>query len=113
MRDHGKRYKNARQQVDRKKTYTVEDAVGLALDMPKAKFDETVEVAFRLGVDPKKADQMVRGTITLPHGTGKSARVAVFAVGDYTNRPGLVAGGLLICAAASFLLFLLLGGIGL
>ena len=82
MQRHGKRYVKARGQVDRNKTHSFEDAVALMMELPKAKFDETVEVAYRLGVDPKKADQMIRGTITLPHGTGKSVRVAAFAVGD-------------------------------
>jgi len=64
------------------RAYNIEEAVELLLSLPKAKFDETVEVAFRLGVDPKKADQMIRGTITLPHGVGKAVRVAAFAVGE-------------------------------
>ena len=64
------------------KAYNIEEAVELMLSLPKAKFDETVEVAFRLGVDPKKADQMIRGTITLPHGVGKAVRVAAFAIGE-------------------------------
>lgn len=82
MRKRSKRYVSARGQVDRTKVLPPEDAVGKLLELPRAKFDETVEVAYRLGVDPKKADQMVRGTITLPHGVGKSVRVAAFAVGD-------------------------------
>jgi len=82
MRNLGKRYIKARGLVDSTQSLTVEDAVSKVLELPKAKFDETVEVAYRLGVDPKKADQMVRGTINLPHGTGKTVRVAAFAVGD-------------------------------
>ncbi|MFD5552843.1 MULTISPECIES: 50S ribosomal protein L1 [unclassified Streptomyces] len=68
--------------VDRDKLYAPLEAVRLAKDTSTSKFDGTVEVAFRLGVDPRKADQMVRGTVNLPHGTGKTARVLVFATGD-------------------------------
>ncbi|MER7825270.1 50S ribosomal protein L1 [Streptomyces sp. NPDC054945] len=68
--------------VDRDKLYAPLEAVRLAKDTSTTKFDSTVEVAFRLGVDPRKADQMVRGTVNLPHGTGKTARVLVFATGD-------------------------------
>lgn len=82
MRKRSKRYLQAKQQVDRTKLLPPDDAVGKLLELPRAKFDETVEVAYRLGVDPKKADQMVRGTITLPHGVGKTVRVAAFAVGE-------------------------------
>jgi large subunit ribosomal protein L1 len=62
--------------------------VALAKETAKSKYDATVEVAMRLGVDPRKADQMVRGTVNLPHGTGKTARVLVFANGDKAERPG-------------------------
>lgn len=68
--------------VDREKLYDVQDAFDLVKQTAKAKFDETVEVAVRLGVDPKKQDQQVRGAVVLPHGTGKTARVLVFAKGD-------------------------------
>lgn len=68
--------------VDREKQYALLEAVRLAKETSATKFDSTVEVAFRLGVDPRKADQMVRGTVNLPHGTGKTARVLVFATGD-------------------------------
>jgi large subunit ribosomal protein L1 len=68
--------------IDRERTYAPLEAVRLAKDTAATKFDGTVEVAFRLGVDPRKADQMVRGTVNLPHGTGKTARVLVFATGD-------------------------------
>lgn len=68
--------------VDRDKLYALLEAVRLAKETSTTKFDGTVEVAFRLGVDPRKADQMVRGTVNLPHGTGKTARVLVFATGD-------------------------------
>ena len=78
----GKRFKNALKGIDRNKFYTVEDAVKAVKERAKAKFDETIEIAFNLGIDPKHADQNVRGVISLPHGTGKSVRVAVFAKGD-------------------------------
>jgi large subunit ribosomal protein L1 len=77
----GKKYAEAMQKVDRNKQYTVEEAVGLVKELATHKFDESVDVAIRLGVDPRKADQMVRGTVSLPHGTGKTVRVAVFAAG--------------------------------
>ena len=78
----GKRFAAAREAVDRNKLYSLSEAVKLVKDNAKTKFDETVEVAVNLGVDPKHADQMVRGVVALPNGTGKSVRVAVFAKGD-------------------------------
>jgi large subunit ribosomal protein L1 len=78
----GKRYAEAIKAVDRTQELPPTDAIRLVKDLPSAKFDESVEVAFRLGVDPRKADQMIRGTVSLPHGTGKSVRVAAFAAGD-------------------------------
>jgi len=78
----GKRFKAALKGIDRNKFYTVEEAVKLVKERAKAKFDETIEMAFNLGIDPKHADQNVRGVISLPHGTGKSVRVAVFAKGE-------------------------------
>jgi large subunit ribosomal protein L1 len=79
----GKRYRNAVAKIDREKRYAMDEAVKLLIDAGgAAKFDETVEVAVRLGVDPRQADQNVRGTVVLPHGTGKSVRVVVFAKGD-------------------------------
>ncbi|NYG06364.1 large subunit ribosomal protein L1 [Phycicoccus badiiscoriae] len=77
-----KAYREAAEKVDHSKIYAPLEAVRLAKSSAKAKYDETVEVAMRLGVDPRKADQMVRGTVNLPHGTGKTARVLVFANGD-------------------------------
>jgi large subunit ribosomal protein L1 len=77
-----KAYRAATQKIDRDRMYTPLEAVRLARDTSTTKYDATVEVAMRLGVDPRKADQMVRGTVNLPHGTGKTARVIVFAVGD-------------------------------
>jgi large subunit ribosomal protein L1 len=74
-----KRYKKALEQVDAAKAYQLKDAVGVLARFPKAKFNETVDLAFRLGVDPKQSDQMVRGTVPLPHGSGKTVRVLVFA----------------------------------
>jgi large subunit ribosomal protein L1 len=77
-----KAYRAAADQIDRSRLYSPFEAVTLAKKTSPAKFDPTVEVALRLGVDPRKADQMVRGTVNLPHGTGKTARVLVFATGD-------------------------------
>jgi large subunit ribosomal protein L1 len=74
-----KRYKKALEMVDPKKAYPLKAAVDLLAKFPKAKFNETVDLAFRLGVDPKQSDQMVRGTVPLPHGSGKTVRVLVFA----------------------------------
>ncbi|MFL5682044.1 MAG: 50S ribosomal protein L1 [Chloroflexota bacterium] len=79
---HGKRYQDAVKLVDRDRVYTVEEAVGLARETSNTKFDASVEAHLRLGVDPRHADQMVRGTVVLPHGTGKVVRVAVFAQGE-------------------------------
>jgi len=79
---HGKKYLEAAKKIDLSKKYGLDEAFNLLNDVAFAKFDESVDVAFSLGVDPKHADQMVRGAITLPHGTGKSARVVVFAKGD-------------------------------
>src|ERR671934_1897727 len=78
----GKRYRQAAENLDRDNLYQPGEAIHLLKEWPAAKFDETVEVSKRLGVDPRKADQMIRGTVSLPHGTGKSVRVAAFAVGD-------------------------------
>ncbi|MCX5392533.1 50S ribosomal protein L1 [Streptomyces sp. NPDC006482] len=77
-----KALRSADAKIDRERNYAPLEAVRLAKDTAATKFDGTVEVAFRLGVDPRKADQMVRGTVNLPHGTGKTARVLVFATGD-------------------------------
>lgn len=79
---HGKSYKEASAKVDTRKAYAIDDAVRLVRENAYAKFDETVEFAVRLGVDPKKADQMIRGTVTLPHGTGKEVRVLVLTKGE-------------------------------
>ena len=77
----GKRSVKAREGIDREKLYSLDDAVKMVKERAKAKFDETVEIAMNLGVDPRHADQMVRGVVNLPNGTGRSQRVAVFARG--------------------------------
>lgn len=81
MATHGKRTISAREGVDRTKLYPIEEAVKLVKDRSNAKFDETIEVAMNLGVDPRHSDQMVRGVVNLPNGSGRSQRVAVFARG--------------------------------
>jgi large subunit ribosomal protein L1 len=78
----GKGYRNALAKVDRNQRYLLEDSLRLAKETARAKFDETVELAIRLGVDPRQADQNIRGTVTLPHGMGKAVRVLAFAKGD-------------------------------
>jgi large subunit ribosomal protein L1 len=82
MAHRGKKYLEARSKVDRNKRYELEEGVNLLLETAYSKFDEGVDVAIRLGVDPKKPDQMVRGTVVLPNGTGKKVRVLVFAKGQ-------------------------------
>jgi large subunit ribosomal protein L1 len=82
MAQHGKKYVEARGQIDRETVYSPADAVRKLKDLPAAKFDETVEVHFRLGLNVRHADEQLRGTLMLPHGTGKEVRIAVFAEGD-------------------------------
>ncbi|MGG3874662.1 50S ribosomal protein L1 [Brevibacillus laterosporus] len=82
MPKHGKKYLEATKQIDKTKVYPVTEAIELVKNVASAKFDETVEAAFRLGVDPKRADQQIRGAVVLPHGTGKVQRVLVFARGE-------------------------------
>lgn len=82
MAQHGKKYRSAFQKVNREKRYSLQEAIDLVKSAAYAKFDETVDVAVRLGVDARKSDQMVRGTVMLPHGTGKEVRVLVFAKGE-------------------------------
>jgi large subunit ribosomal protein L1 len=82
MSHRGKKYIDATRRYDRARLYAPAEAVDLVKSLSKRNFDETVEAAFRLGVDPRKADQMIRGAVSLPHGTGKTIRVAVFAQGD-------------------------------
>jgi large subunit ribosomal protein L1 len=86
MARHGKAYTDATTRYDREKLHGPDEALGLVKTLATRKFDETVEVVFRLGVDPRKADQMIRGTVSLPHGTGKTVRVAVFAAGDQARE---------------------------
>lgn len=81
MAKRGKNYIKALEKVDKQKIYTIEEAINLIKDISYAKFDETIEVVVKLGIDPKHADQMVRGSVVLPHGLGKKVRVAVFAKG--------------------------------
>ncbi len=78
-----KRYKESEKQVDRAKTYQLKEAVSLLKKMPPPKFDSSVELHFHLNIDPKKSDQMVRGTVVLPHGTGKKIKIAVFCRGEH------------------------------
>lgn len=82
MAKHGKKYRASLEKIDKNQLYEPEQALALVKELATAKFDETVEVAFRLGVDPKRADQQVRGAVVLPHGTGKTKRVLVFAKGE-------------------------------
>jgi large subunit ribosomal protein L1 len=82
----GKRLKSIRDSVDRNKVYSIEEAIQALKDNSKVKFVESVDVAIRLGVDPRKSDQVVRGATTLPHGTGKDVRVAVFAQGENAEK---------------------------
>lgn len=82
MPKHGKKYVEASKQVEKGTLYEVNDAIALVKKTAVAKFDETVEVAFRLGVDPRQSDQQIRGAVVLPHGTGKSQTVLVFAKGE-------------------------------
>ena len=81
MAKHSKKYREAAEKVDRSNLYSANEAIALLKSLPKRGFDETVEAVYRLGVDPRKADQLVRGVVNLPHGTGKTARVLVFARG--------------------------------
>jgi len=82
MANKGKRWRSAREKVDPTARYTLEEAIKLVKETASAKFDESVEIAVRLGVNPRQADQMVRGAVSLPHGVGKSVRVVVFADGE-------------------------------
>jgi large subunit ribosomal protein L1 len=86
MTMHGKAYKDALGRFDRDHLYPPAEALELVKSFATKKFDETTEATFRLGVDPRKSDQMIRGTVSLPHGTGKAARVAVFAAGDQARE---------------------------
>jgi len=83
---HGKKYLEASERYDKATPYPAQEALELVKTLSSAKFDETVEVVYSLGIDPKKADQLVRGTVSLPHGTGKDVRVAVFCPADKENE---------------------------
>src|SRR5436853_6094127 len=85
QQNRSKRYRASAEQVDRKKAYSLNEAVATLKKFQPSKFDQTVTVSFRLGVDPKQSDQMVRGTCPLPHGSGKKVRVLVFAEGRAAN----------------------------
>jgi large subunit ribosomal protein L1 len=82
MPKHGKRYRGLMESIDRSKVYTADEAATLVRSLATAKFDETIEAHFRLGIDPKKSDQNVRGTVALPHGTGRTVRVLAITQGD-------------------------------
>src|SRR5438045_9262047 len=97
QQNRSKRYRASAEEVDRKKAYSLNDAVATLKKFRPTKFDQTVTVSFRLGVDPKQSDQMVRGTCPLPHGSGKKVRVLVFAEGkaaDSAKEAGAVFGGI-------------------
>ena len=82
MSKRGKKYLNSKKRIDLEGVHSFNDAVQMTLDSAYAKFDETVDLAVRLGVDPRHADQMIRGSVVLPHGTGKDIKVLVFAKGE-------------------------------
>src|SRR5674476_1395075 len=86
MTQRSKAYRAAAEKIDRTRLYAPLEAIRLAKQTSTTTYDATLEVAFRLGVDPRKADQMVRGTVNLPHGTGKTARVLVFATGERAEQ---------------------------
>lgn len=83
MKRHSKRYKEMAKQIDKTKTYEIKDAISILKRLSPIKFDGSVDLHFQLNIDPKKSDQMVRGTVLLPHGTGKKIRVAVFCKGEH------------------------------
>jgi large subunit ribosomal protein L1 len=86
MTQHGKRTQKSREGVDRMKLYSIDEAIKMVKERASAKFDETIEVAMNLGVDPRHSDQMVRGVVTLPNGSGRSVRVGVFARGPKADE---------------------------
>jgi large subunit ribosomal protein L1 len=86
MKSHSKRYRESEKDLDRNKTYNFAEAISVLKKVPKVKFDETVEINIHLNVDPKNSDQLVRGTVILPHGTGKKVRVAVFCKGEHEKQ---------------------------
>ena len=90
MAQKSKAYRAAAEKIETGKVYSIDEAAALAKETSSTKFDSTVEVAMVLAVDPRKADQMVRGTVSLPHGTGKTARVIVFAQGPAAEALSLI-----------------------
>ncbi len=86
MAKHGKRYRALKEKVEQGKAYSAEEATALIKELATAKFDETIEAHFRLGIDPRKSDQNVRNTVLLPHGTGKTVRVLAFVKGDKVSE---------------------------
>ncbi|HOX54185.1 MAG: 50S ribosomal protein L1 [Candidatus Omnitrophica bacterium] len=86
MKSHSKRYSESEKTLDRNKTYNFPEAISILKKVPKVKFDETVEINIHLNVDPKNSDQLVRGTVVLPHGTGKKVKVAVFCKGEHEKQ---------------------------
>jgi len=84
----GKKSEAANEKIEKGKEYRLDEAIGKVKELAHTKFDETVDLAFNLGVDPRKSDQMVRGTVVLPHGTGKTLRVLVFAKGEKEKGRG-------------------------
>ena len=105
----GKKYADAQKKYDRDQFYGPAEALNLVKTMATAKFDESIDVSVRLGVDPRKADQMVRGTVALPSGTGKDVRVAVFATGDAADQ-AREAGADIVTAAAQLTISALADG---
>lgn len=86
MKKRSRRYSGAAERLDRERTYELNEALTLLKEMPGAKFDETIEVAIQLGIDPRKSDQLVRGAVSLPKGLGKTVKVVVFAEGDRADQ---------------------------
>ena len=96
MKKRSKRYKEGVKEIDSNKCYSVDEAVSVMRTIKNAKFDESVDIAIKLGIDPKKSDQLVRGAFSLPHGTGKSVRIIVFATGekaDIAKKAGAIEAG--------------------
>lgn len=101
MAKHGKSYNAAAEKIDRATLYTPLQAAKLIKELDTAKFDETVEAHFRLGIDTRKADQNIRGSISLPHGTGKTVRVAVFAEGEKAREAEAAGADIIVPTSSS------------
>ncbi len=86
MKIHSKRYRESEKQLDKNKVYALKEAISVLKKLSPPKFDASVDLHFHLNVDPKKSDQMIRGTVVLPHGTGKKVRVAVFCRGEHEKQ---------------------------